>query len=1078
MKEELKQPNFSPLALDILRDRYLWRDAEGNVTETPQEMLYRVAKHVASAEKPEDRTYWTSKYYAIMADLDFLPNSPTLMNAGRPYPHGQLAACFVVGIEDSMESICGALRKQMLIHKTGGGTGFNFSKLRPKGANVNSTNGKASGPVSFMRLFDLSTEVVQQGGCFTGDTLIATAEGPVKISELKEGMLVYSHHPEKGFILTPCTAPFMTRRDTQIMELETDNGLKIRATPDHPFMYRSGFAFREKGFGKLCDLPIGTPLMSLTTYVKKGYRFITLQDGKDSRMPLHRWLAEQGGKSGSVIHHINGNCLDNRLSNLTNEFDKALAYADERNCKVAAKSLCGRADVWNVEIPETHNYVVCNADGTAGVVVSNTRRGANMAILNCDHPDIEEFISCKDNEGKITNFNLSVGITDEFMKRACDDPTSSAAALLHKIAEHAWKSGDPGVVFLDIMNRDNPCPELGRIESTNPCVTGETCILTDKGYRPIADCVGEKIKVWNGHEWSEVEPHVTGENQKIMRLTFSDGSELKCTPYHKFYIQRGFSRQGRQEKLEAKQLKVGDRICKTRYPILDFEKSSMTPDEAYVNGFFTGDGCVHPDGHKALSLYSKKRELVDFFARYGSVGDRSRDPINVSLTRMKTLMPKFWIPSDETLPNRLAWLAGLIDADGHRNSEDGSLSIASIHKDFLLGVRLMLNTCGIPSSVLPLKEARQNLLPDGKGGQKLYDCQTSYRLLISAACAKQLMELGFQTKCVDLTGIKPNRSAGRFVKVEKIEYCGETADKVYCFNEPICHSGMFNGILTGNCGESPLLPSEACNLGSINLAHMVTPRGEIDWIRLRDTVITAVRFLDNAIDVNQYPLPEISEAVKRTRKIGLGVMGWADMLFKLRIPYDSAEAVQLAEELMTYINTLGHVQSLELGQSKGAYIHSDSMRRNATVTCIAPTGTLALLADCSSGIEPVFSLHHTRKITLGDGTIKEVEIVNPPYADLCADTSLSDEAVAEIAKTAYQIPWKWHIDHQAAFQRGTDLAVSKTVNLPNSATVDDVIAVYVYAWEMGCKGTTIYRDGSRNSQVLTEAPVRCKECDV
>lgn len=547
MKEELKQPNFSPLALDILRDRYLWRDAEGNITETPQEMLIRVAKHIASAEKPEDRTYWTSKYYAIMADLDFLPNSPTLMNAGRPYPHGQLAACFVVGIEDSMESICGALRKQMLIHKTGGGTGFNFSKLRPKNSTVNSTNGRASGPVSFMRLFDLSTEVIQQGGM---------------------------------------------------------------------------------------------------------------------------------------------------------------------------------------------------------------RRGANMAILNCDHPDIEEFISCKDEEGKITNFNLSVGLTDEFMRRAVLDPASSAAALLRKIAEHAWKSGDPGVVFLDAINSDNPCPELGKIEATNPC------------------------------------------------------------------------------------------------------------------------------------------------------------------------------------------------------------------------------------------------------------------------------------------------------------------------------------------GESPLLPDEACNLGSINLAHMVR-HGKVNWTKLEDIVRIAVRFLDNVIDVSQYPLPEIEAAVKKTRKIGLGVMGWADMLYQLRIPYDSDEAVELARDIMLFISETAWRETINLARDKGPSPYllrprnaTDPFWRNTTVTCIAPTGTLSLLAGCSSGIEPVFANYHIRKVTLGDGTIVEKEIYNPYYEALVADKSLGDEQLETITKTAYQIPWVWHIRHQVAFQQYTDLAVSKTINMPHDATVDDVIAAYRMAWERGCKGTTVYRDGSRSSQVLTEAPVRCKECEM
>lgn len=536
-------PNFTPLALEILRDRYLWRDGEGNTIETPEQMLRRVARHVASAESEKERAEWEEKFYEIMAQLDFLPNSPTLMNAGRPAPHGQLSACFVVGIEDSMESICDALRKQMLIHKTGGGTGFNFSKLRPKNSTVNSTNGKASGPVSFMRLFDLSTEVIQQGGM---------------------------------------------------------------------------------------------------------------------------------------------------------------------------------------------------------------RRGANMAILNADHPDIEEFISCKDEEGKITNFNLSVGITDEFMDKATGDADSKEAALLRKIAAHAWRSGDPGVVFLDALNQDNPCPALGRIEGTNPC------------------------------------------------------------------------------------------------------------------------------------------------------------------------------------------------------------------------------------------------------------------------------------------------------------------------------------------GESPLLSGESCNLGSINLAHMVTQHGTFDWGRLRDTVIPAVRFLDDVIAVNQYPLPEIAEAVKRTRKIGLGVMGWADLLYRLRIPYDSEEAVELAERIMGHIQALGHIQSHELGRLKGvpeACAHLS--RRNATVTCIAPTGTLALLADCSSGIEPIFALSHTRKITLGDGTIKEVEVINPHYANLCADASLSDGAVAEIAKTAYQIPWEWHIDHQAAFQCYTDLAVSKTVNLPANAKVEDVLAVYVSAWLQNCKGVTVYRNGSRSSQVLTDnglPEVKCTTC--
>lgn len=526
-------PNFNALALDILKDRYLWKDDKGNLKETPVGLLVRVASTIAAAEEDsKNREYYARVFYNMMARLDFLPNSPTLMNAGRPAPHGQLAACFVIGVEDSMEGICAALRKQMLIHKTGGGTGFNFSNLRPKNSQVHSTNGRASGPVSFMRLFDLSTEVVQQGGM---------------------------------------------------------------------------------------------------------------------------------------------------------------------------------------------------------------RRGANMAILNADHPDIEDFILSKDEDGKIANFNLSVGITDEFMNKALDQPYGKEADLLDLIAVHAYMSGDPGVVFLDALNRDNPCPQLGEITATNPC------------------------------------------------------------------------------------------------------------------------------------------------------------------------------------------------------------------------------------------------------------------------------------------------------------------------------------------GESPLLDGEACNLGSINLSNFYDEdKGKIDYSRLLNVVWDAIRFLDNVIDAGQYPLPEIETAVKRTRKIGLGVMGFADLLFKMHVPYDSPQARLIAGGIMNFIQRNAVAASEAYGKEKGipsACHHLN--RRNATVTCIAPTGTLALLAGCSSGIEPVFSLSHARTITTVDGGKHTVDIFHPVYAELSKDMRITPSQLKRICVTAYNIAPLDHVKMQAVFQQYTDLAVSKTVNLPNEATVDDVLNVYIEAWKLGCKGTTVYRDGSKGTQVLT-----------
>lgn len=492
-------------------------------------MLLRIANHIASAEKTTALQYkWADEYYDIMAKLYFLPNSPTIMNSGRKRPHGQLAACFVIGIEDSMDSICEALRKQMLIHKSGGGTGFNFSKLRYEGAKVNSTNGRASGPISFMSLFDKATDTVQQGGM---------------------------------------------------------------------------------------------------------------------------------------------------------------------------------------------------------------RRGANMGILNVDHHDIRKFIHCKDKDGVICNFNISVGMYDNFMEKAVADPQSEEGKLLEEIAESAWRTGDPGIIFLDAINRGNTTPNLGELNSTNPC------------------------------------------------------------------------------------------------------------------------------------------------------------------------------------------------------------------------------------------------------------------------------------------------------------------------------------------GESPLYPNEACNLGSINLAKMVK-KGKFDFDLLREVAATATRFLDCVIDVNHYPLPEIAEAVTHTRKIGLGVMGWADALFQLRIPYESKEALELADKVMGAIRDTALEVSEELGREKG--IPKDLAhlgRRNATLTCIAPTGTIALLADCSSGIEPLFALEHTRVRTQIDGTKVVMKQKNRYYEEAIKE-GMQEELLKKVFVTAHDVEPLGHVRMQGAFQKHVDLAVSKTINMPHSASVQDVLDSYILAWEQGCKGITIYRDGSKTFQVL------------
>jgi len=565
--EEL--PRLSPNALKVLERRYLRKDASGRVIETPQDMFVRVATEVAKADKiydPQaDVDSLAGEFYRAMVRFEFLPNSPTLMNAGREL--GQLSACFVLPIEDSLESIFTTLKNAALIHQSGGGTGFSFSRLRPKNDRVKTTAGVSSGPVSFMQVYDAATETIKQGG---------------------------------------------------------------------------------------------------------------------------------------------------------------------------------------------------------------TRRGANIAILRVDHPDILEFINAKSTEGSLPNFNISVAITDDFMERVFSgqeynliNPRDGSIAcklnakeVFELIAKNAWATGEPGVIFLDRINRDNPTPELGEIESTNPC------------------------------------------------------------------------------------------------------------------------------------------------------------------------------------------------------------------------------------------------------------------------------------------------------------------------------------------GEQPLLPYESCNLGSINLSKMFTGN-KFDFAKLARTVALAVHFLDNVIDVNRFPLKEIEEITKANRKIGLGVMGFADALIKLGIPYDSVEAENFAGQVMSFIQSKAREASMELAKTRGTFPNYEKSiyakmnpplpLRNATLTTIAPTGTISIIAGCSSGIEPIFSLCYVREVL--DGTklfelhpllvekIKQENLNEPEILKLVMEKgNLGSSNVPENLKrlfvTAHEISPEWHIRIQAAFQRYTDNAVSKTINFRADAKLEDVREAFILAYKSGCKGITVYRDKCRELQVL------------
>jgi ribonucleoside-diphosphate reductase alpha chain len=577
LKKPAGLPAFdvNPNAAVVLEKRYFKRNPDSGAVENAEAMFWRVAAAVASQESGYRKSPWKIQdlaraFYELMTSWKFLPNSPTLMNAGTGL--GQLSACFVLPVGDSIEEIFDAVKHAAMIHKSGGGTGFSFSRLRPRDSRVGSTGGVASGPLSFLRIFNTATEQIKQGG---------------------------------------------------------------------------------------------------------------------------------------------------------------------------------------------------------------TRRGANMGILRVDHPDIMDFIRAKEREGEFNNFNLSVALTEDFMRSVEKDEeypliaphTGETTGYLNAretfeiLVRKAWESGDPGIVFIDRINRDNPTPDQGAIESTNPC------------------------------------------------------------------------------------------------------------------------------------------------------------------------------------------------------------------------------------------------------------------------------------------------------------------------------------------GEQPLLPYEACNLGSVNLARFFLRNAEgdggVDWEDLSRVIHLAVRFLDNVIDASCFPLPQITEKVRMNRKIGLGVMGWADLLFQLGVPYDSGEALALADKVMSFVQSEAWAASKILAGERGAFpayaqsvfaAREQGPFRNATTTTIAPTGTLSILAGCSSGIEPLFALCFSRNVMDGERLVEVNACFEQAAKDAgCHSKQLMDAVAAKggiasldylpehlrrIFVTAMDIDPERHLRQQAVFQQHTDNAVSKTVNLPNSASVDDIRRIYRMAYEMGCKGVTVYRDGCKSSQVL------------
>jgi ribonucleoside-diphosphate reductase alpha chain len=769
------------------------------------------------------------------------------------------------------------------------------------------------------------------------------------------------------------------------------------------------------------------------------------------------------------------------------------------------------------------------------------RRGANMGMLRVDHPDILDFIVCKEQEGFLRNFNISVAITDKFMDAVKHDKdfnlinprnkavakTLKARAIWNLIVTMAWKNGEPGVVFIDRINKHcNSTPHLGEIESTNPCVIGNTYVFTEDGWEK-AKYLKEGCKIWTPDGWAFVQNVIDNGIKEVAKVELTNGMEIVATYDHKFLTQEGWK--------SVKELNHNDKI-KIVYNFPEDYGLVFDNRKAEWLGYWVGDGDITTSDHVSLyvgndekltnyflpvtqqiagncSLISANNQLrVDVHRKDFANLLRKITGVKLSSDSNKKTVPEIILKSDSTAQR--SFLRGLFSADGSVYDSNGTptISLSSTSKELLNQVQLLLLSQGIPSTL-----TKEKMAGSKNFNEKTYRTLPTFRILISGERAwrfyKKIGLLGDKTQKLE-TLLKDKKFYStphkyEFIKIKRIEPAGK--DRVFDVKAPPTYTWVTNGVLSLDCGEQPLLPYESCNLGSINLSKMlkkVDGKYAIDWDKLSETVRKAVRFLDNVIDANKYPVKQIEEMTKGNRKIGLGVMGFADMLILLGAPYNSEEALSVARNVMKFVTEEARKVSVELGKEKGNFPNFKGSRwdklgfefmRNASVSTIAPTGSISEIAGCSQGIEPLFAIGYIRNVAESLGT--NLIVVNPYFERIAVEEGFYDEKIIKAAMsstsvqhikeipedirkifvTAHDILPEWHVKVQAAFQQFVDNSISKTINFPHEATPDDVEKVFMLAYDLGCLGITVYRHGSREQEVLKpvgEAISACEACEL
>jgi ribonucleoside-diphosphate reductase alpha chain len=1002
-----QQREIVPVGLNaekVISKRYSLKDEKGNPLERWNDIVRRVVGHVSKAETDSAmRDFFYNAMLDIMLNREFVPNTPCLVNSGKP--KGQLAACFVLNVPDSINGIMEHAQNVAIIHQTGGGTGMTYEFLRPHGSMVNSTRGVASGPVSFMNIVNGTTEVVKQGGVRRGANM---------------GILSVKH---------PDVLRFIHAKNDQ--DSLTNFNISVTVTDD---------------FMKAVD--------------NKEW-FQTEFEGADWNQPIF----DAATGSEYVVYR--------REDGSTATFADKLAFenADLSDCTIERPPQAGLVyapDIWNRIIASAHKYA------------------------------------------------------------------------------------EPGIIFIDEVNRHNHMiSTMGPIHACNPCVTADTLVYTDEGLIKMGelyetqkdfDAVVDSRYGYENTFHESSKAFRTGVKE-VFKLKTKEGYVLRATADHKIMTPNGYVPLG--------ELKSGDKIHilnrKGGFGVKGTLKLGRTL------GWLVGDGHINKYANRVvLSFFGEEQNLAPEFADYVNemvapltVGDKgsymvSAVPIkNRSETRVgserlyqivqehglaedKLQVPEIVLKGSENMQR--GFLQALFSADGTvLDAEEKGINVrlTSVSQELLENVQRLLLNFGIASRIyLNRREAQIRELPDGKGGMKDYQCQAYHELSISKQnVAKFAEDIGFlqeakQQKLENAIGrLKRGFNSESFVaNIEEIIFDGE--EEVFDITVPGPHSFVANGIVISNCGEQMLHFNNSCNLGSIDLAKFYEAKGEgtdpdecINWEKLAHVTHLCTRFLDNVVDAGYFPLPEIDDVVKRTRPVGLGIMGFADLCLSLKVTYGEEDSIELMEKVMGFVRREAWKASLELGAEKGTFPELEGNRddyakfiydeigiskdvpltpRNYEVTTIAPTGTISLVAETSSGIEPNFSWAYVRRDTLGERyyvntRAAEALGVKVDQSDADSIRKAAEFVVENEDKlpshfiSAMDITSHQHVRVLAAAQKHVDNSISKTCNGANDDTVESVDKLYRMAKDLGCKAVSYYRDGSREGQVLTSMKTKDKK---